>query len=197
MKRFAIGIALITLIVLMAAAAAHAAGFSADVVSSSPAGTFTGKIYVDNDKVRMELPMAVTITRMDTKTAYTLMPAQRMYMEQKFDPAQAAATREKLQGEIERTLIGTDTVDGSPAKKYKVSYESDGMKASVYQWMRDGLEIPVKTAAVDGSWAIEYKNLKVGTQDAGLFEIPSDYQKFSYGNMAGIAQAMKRAIGND
>ena len=171
---------------------AHAVGFSADVVSSSPQGSFQGKIYGDNDKVRMELPMAVTITRADKRTAYMLMPGQKMYMEQKFDPRNVAATKEKIDGELERTLIGPDQVDGQAVKKYKVSYASEGVTASVYQWMRDGVAVPVKTASTDGAWSIAYRNLKVGDQAADLFEVPSDYRKFSYGNMA---DAVRKAIG--
>lgn len=195
MKRILVFSIMIVLGFAFIAAPAHAMGFSADVVTSSPQGSFTGKIYVDNDKIRMELPMAVTITRVDKKVAYMLMPAQRMYMEQPFDPKSAVATKEKLDGEVERTLVGTDTVDGASAKKYKVTYNSNGIKASVFQWMRDGLDIPVKTAAVDGSWAMEYRNLKTGDQPVELFEVPGDYQKFSMGNMAGMAQAMRNAAG--
>lgn len=168
--------------------------FSADVVTSSAQGSFTGKIYVDGDKVRMELPIAVTITRMDTKTSYTLMPSQKMYVEQAFDPSQVAATKEKMDGELERTLIGPDVVDGDPAKKYRVTYEANGIKATVLQWMRDGVAIPVKTASEDGSWSMEYRNLVMGAQPAELFEVPGDYQKFSYGNAASMVSALKNAI---
>lgn len=195
MRKFAVAAILLVLtLVSVSAYAAASMSFSAEVVTSSPQGSFTGKIYVDGDKVRMELPVAVTITRMDTKTAYTLMPAQKMYMEQAFDPSQAVATKEKIEGEIERTLIGPDVVDGKPAKKYRVTYENDGIKATVLQWMRDGVAIPVKTASEDGSWSMEYKNLVMGAQPADLFEVPGDYQKFSYGNMASMAGVLKNAI---
>jgi hypothetical protein len=195
MKKFVLFIGLVLCVLLSVNAyAAPTMSFSADVVTSSPQGSFTGKIYVDGDKVRMELPVAVTITRTDTKTAYTLMPSQKMYMEQAFDPSQAVATKEKVDGELERTLIGPDVVDGKPAKKYRVTYEANGIKAVVLQWMLDGVAIPVKTASEDGSWSMEYKNLVIGAQPAELFEVPGDYQKFSYGNMASMAGALKNAI---
>lgn len=192
MRRFAVGGLALILVIACMAASACAAGFSADVVSSSLQGAFQGKIYVDNDKVRMELPMAVTITRADKRTAYVLMPGQKMYVEQQFDPRNVAATKEKIDGELERTLIGPDQVDGQAAQKYKVSYASEGVTGSIYQWMRDGVAVPVKTAAIDGSWSIEYRNLKVGDQSADLFEVPSGYRKFSYGN---IADTVRNAIG--
>ena len=182
-----------------AAPMVHADGFSADMVSTTPQGSFQGKICVDNDKIRMEFPLGITISRMDKKMAYMLMPEQKMYMEQPFDSKSFQSTKEKLEGEIERKLVGTDTVDGKPTKKYLVTFESEKVKGSVYQWMMEGMNFPAKTAAVDGSWTMEYKNIKIGAQPAELFEIPAGYTKMSYGNMAQMAGAFtgKAAQGTD
>jgi hypothetical protein len=38
----------------------------------------------------------------------------------------------------------------------------------------------VKTAATDGSWWSEFKNIKTMPQDPALFEIPSGYKKMSF-----------------
>lgn len=195
MKKIVVAIGLVLSVLFVVNAYADSPmGFSADVVTSSPQGSFSGRIYVDGGKIRMELPVAVTISRMDTKTSYTLMPSQKIYMEQALDPSRIVATKEKLDGELERTLIGPDIVDGNPAKKYRVTYEANGLKTTVFQWMRDGVAIPVKTASEDGSWSMEYRNLVMGAQPAELFEVPGDYQKFSYGNAASMVGALKNAI---
>ncbi len=159
---------------------ASAQEFSADMVSTTKDGTFTGKIFVSKDKVRMEVPESITITRMDKRVAWMLMPGEKMYLEQPFDPRNAVATSENVSGEIERKFIGQEMLDTKMTNKYRVVYETEGIKETIFQWIDTASEIPVKTAAADGSWTMEYKNLKIGAQPDSLFEIPAGYQKFSY-----------------
>jgi hypothetical protein len=154
--------------------------FSADMISTSRGGIFRGKIFVSQDKVRMESPQSITITRIDKKVMWILMPQEKTYMEQALDPTKTAATSEKVEGEIERKLIGQETIDGRATKKYEVVYNQNGKGETMFQWLADGLKIPVKLAAGDNSWTMEYKNIKIGKQPDALFEVPADYQKFSY-----------------
>lgn len=172
------------------ASIASAQEFSADMVSTTKDGKFTGKIFAAKDKVRVEVPESITITRMDKNVMWMLMPSEKMYMEHPFDPRNVTATSEKVSGEIERKLIGQETVDGKMTTKYRVTYEAEGVKETIFQWIDNASRIPVKTAAVDGSWMMEYKNLKIGAQPDSLFEIPAEYQKFSYEmpSMEGILQ---------
>lgn len=163
--------------------------FSADVVSAAEGHSFTGKMYVSGDKTRMDAAGAVTITRIDKNVAWVIMPGQNMYMEQPLDPQSVAGAAEKMPGEIERVLIGPDTVDGKATSKYRIRYVSREGEAVVLQWIDPRTGIPVKTAAEDGSWSMEYKNLKVEKQDDGLFEIPAGYQKFVMPNMQDMMNA--------
>jgi hypothetical protein len=50
----------------------------------------------------------------------------------------------------------------------------------VLTWIAKGLNIPIKTAAEDGSWSMEYKNIQAGKQPDSLFEVPEGFTKFSY-----------------
>ncbi len=154
-----------------------AVDFSADMVSTTNEGTFKGKIYVSKDRVRMEVPQSVTITRMDKKVLWILMPAEKMYMEQPFDPRNIVVATEKVPGEIERKLIGKESVNGKMTDKYSVVSEVDGMKESVFQWIDPASKIPIKTMAQDGSWTMEYQNMSMGSEPDSLFEIPAGYQK--------------------
>jgi hypothetical protein len=108
------------------------------------------------------------------------MPKDKMYMEQPFDPSKAVATSEKINGEIERKLIGQETIDGRMTNKYQILYNQNGKRETIFQWLAAGLMIPIKTAAGDNSWTMEYKNINIGKQSDALFEVPADYQKFSY-----------------
>lgn len=170
----------------------HAEDFSADMVSFSPEGTFTAKIYVSGEKSRMEMPEAITISRMDKKVAWVLMPSEKMYMEQPLNPRSAASTREKMDGEIERKVEGNETVNGRNTTKYRVTFEAEGKREKVFQWIDEAAHVPVKTAAIDGSWSSEFKNILTGPQDQGFFEIPAGYRNMSLGmpDMKSILDAM-------
>lgn len=171
---------IIVVFIFFSVKVAFAQEFSADVVTTTKEGTYSGKIFVTKDKVRTELTEAITITRMDKKVAWMLMPAEKTYMEQPFDPNEIVTASEKFPGEIERTLIGQELVDGKTADKYRIVYETEGVRETVFQWIEASSNIPVKTEAEDGSWTVEYKNLKIGAQPESLFEIPADYTKISY-----------------
>ena len=112
---------------------ALALDFSADMVNRSKEGSFTGKIFAAKDKIRMEMAGAVTITRMDKNVAWVIMPEQKMYMEQPFDPEKIAGATEKMPGEIERALVGHDTIDGRAADKYRIGYTSNEARATELQ----------------------------------------------------------------
>jgi hypothetical protein len=155
--------------------------FSADMIVTSGSNVSEGKIFVAKDKVRIEAPGSVLITRMDTRLTWVLMPEQKMYLEQPFNPKDMIGASDKIPGEVERKLIGPDTVDGKAANKYRVVYvdTEGGGQSVVLQWITTDSNIPVKTVAEDESWAMEYRNVKMGAQGGSLFEIPSGYQKFS------------------
>ncbi len=155
--------------------------FSADVSNTAGGRTFQGKIFASKQKTRMETPQGISITRLDKKVIWLLMPAQQMYMEEPFNPANIAASAEKMPGEIERKLIGSEIIDGRKADKYRIVYtDNSGRRWVTLQWIVPGLNIPVKSAAEDGSWMMEYKNIKTGAQPDALFEVPAGYKKFSY-----------------
>lgn len=180
MKTFAKYVFILSCMFLFAASG-YAADFSADMVSSSPQGTFTMKFYISGEKSRMEMDQAVTISRMDKKVVWVLMPEQKMYMEQPIDPRSAASTQEKIEGEIDRKIEGKEVINGINTTKYLVTFETGGKSESVYQWIDEASHIPVKTSAIDGSWSNEFRNIQSGAQKDDLFEIPDGYQKMSFG----------------
>jgi len=155
--------------------------FSADMVSTTGGVVVTGKTFVTKEKTRMETPQAITITRIDKNVVWILMPAQSMYMEEPLKPENVVATTDKMQGEIERKLVGKETINGEPTNKYRIVYTAADKKETIFQWITVDSGLPIKTEAADGRWTIEYKNLKTGKQPDPLFEIPAGYKKFSLG----------------
>lgn len=153
--------------------------FSADIVSTTREGNFSGKIFVSKDKSRMEIPQSIIIARMDKKKAWVLMPQQMLYLEQPLNPENIVVSSEKMPGEIQRQLIGQETIDGKATNKYSVVYTLNNRQEKVLVWVTTDSNIPIKSQASDGSWTMEYKNLNIGKQPDSLFEIPPGYKNLS------------------
>jgi len=161
---------------LLGATLARAQEYSADMESRVGKETMNAKIFVSKDKVRMDMGESLMIIRNDLKVSWMVMPTEKMYMEQPIDMSRAPKVNKNFDGELERVAMGTETVNGQPAEKFKVTYVENGKEVSVYQWLADGM-IPVRIEALDGSYIMDYKNLQIAAQPADLFEPPADFEK--------------------
>ena len=179
-------------VALVGASHAEAVEYSADMVMRAEGKQFEAKTAVKGSKSRMEIVGATMIHRGDLGVSWTLMPGQNMYMEHKIDPQVLAQTGAYEDADVLREALGKDEVDGRAADKYKITYSHEGAPQSVYQWSVAG-DIPVKVAAVDGSWEVQYNNLQSAGVSDSLFEVPAGYQKFE---MPSMAQSMG-ALGQD
>ncbi|MFA5811188.1 MAG: DUF4412 domain-containing protein [bacterium] len=153
--------------------------FSAEITTKGMGGLIKGKLYVSNGKTRMEMPEGIIIGRLDKNLIWMLMPQMKMYMEHPFQPQNAAFSSDKMPGETAREQVGQEGVGGRKANKFKITYDVNGKSSSIFQWVDAENGMPVRTAAVDGSWMNELANIQVGAQDAGLFEIPAGFNKMS------------------
>ena len=153
--------------------------FSAEIVTKNNAGTFEGKIYSAKDKTRMDMPQSSVITRLDKNVVWILMPSEKMYIEQPIKPENTAMKPGKLPGETRRELVATEKVNGQNTEKFKITYSAGGKTETIFQWIAKDSGIPIKTSALDGKWSYEYKDIKTGSQNTALFELPKDYAKFT------------------
>lgn len=171
----------VLLLLLLVPCLAFATEFSADTITTFEGQEkMTGKMFFKPDKFRMEMKMhedMIMITRVDKKVVWNIMTGEKMYMEMPIDLSKKPRVEEKFEGEIDRKQVGTETIDGHPTKKYLITYKANNKQEQVYQWMATDINFPVKTAAVDGSWTQEFKNIKMGSQPDKLFEVPAGYQK--------------------
>jgi len=169
---------------LLFSGTASALEFSADTITTYNGKSKTaGKIYYKADRFRMDMesPQKLSmITRMDKKVVWNVMHKEKTYMEMPFDLKNKPMVEEKFEGEIERKHVGNETIDRHPTKKYMITYRLGDKKHQVYQWLATDINFPIKTSAVDGSWAQEFKNIKFGSQSNSLFEVPAGYQKFQF-----------------
>jgi len=159
---------------------------SMTVVSSFSGRSAKSKLYMKADKVRMESDMArgsYTISRRDLKKVWMVMPENKSYMEITQSKEETSLPEEKVKGEVSRKVVGSETIDGHPSTKYEVTAKVDDKTMTTYQWLATDINFPVKTAAVDGSWTVEYKDIMLGSQPDSLFELPTGYQKMSMPTM--------------
>lgn len=173
------------------ATAPMAKEYSATMVSKSAGQTITMQIYMKQDKFRTDSKMAgtSTIVRRDLNKVWTIMTAQKAYMEMPgMADAQTQSVEDKVKGEVSRKKVGSETINGHPSTKYEVTTKADDKTLQIYQWWATDISFPVKTAAVDGSWSMEYKDIKIGNQPDSLFEIPSGFKKMT---IPGLPAGMK------
>lgn len=184
-KVFKVLFVLFCLIIWFGATKVWAQEFSADMESRVGKETTSAKIYVSGPKVRMEMAEMTMIILNDKKISLMVMPAEKMYMEHPIDTQRAPKVEKNFDGEIERVSMGKETVNGQDTEKFKVTYLENGKTVSAYQWLKDQT-IPVRIEAVDGSWSMDYKNLKIGAQPADLFEPPAGYAKMGMPDLKSI-----------
>ncbi len=191
MKKSAFSL-LMAAITLCLATAAWALEFSADAVTTAQGRTMNSKMFVKDKKSRMEMQgrPGYTIMRGDKEVVWMVNPDQKSYMEMKLDPTRKPKVEEKIQGEVSRKLVGSETIDKHPAQKYEVTYTVQGKTEKMYQWIATDINFPVKSASVDGSWTTEYKNIKMGGQSDDLFEVPAGYKKSTMPAMPAMPKGM-------
>ena len=178
MKSILVITGIVLCIVFSAFISVSAMEFSADMITKSAGKSFTGKVYMKDKKMRTDAPgqPGYSIVRQDKNVVWFVMPDSKSYMEMAYDPAQEQVPAEKVQGEVSRKLVGKETIDGHPTEKYLVTAKHKGKTNDMYQWIATDLKLPIKTVAVDGSYSMEYKNIKMSAPD-NLFELPAGYQK--------------------
>ncbi|MFA5271260.1 MAG: hypothetical protein WC412_02835 [Candidatus Omnitrophota bacterium] len=165
---------------------AQAQEFSADFSSKGIGGKTTGKIFNANYKSRMEVGDIITIAKIDQNKAWVIMLKDKTYMEMPLTSSSFVAGDKNLPGEVERKLLGKETLDGKVVDKYRIVYTAGAKTNVLFSWILPDSGIPVKTVAEDGSWEVEYKNIQLGKQPDDLFELPSGYSKFSMPTMKDV-----------
>jgi outer membrane lipoprotein-sorting protein len=166
------------------------AEYSGNRVIESAQGTFTQKVHSAGGKERMETDMggmqSVMILRPDKKLAWMLMPAQRMYMELDLSKAkEQSGSGPPADVTIEK--VGAETVEGRSTTKYKMLMRDKS--AGGFMWFTDeGIPIKMDMLSKEGQQksriTMTLRDLKIGKQDASLFELPAGYSKMP--NMGGM-----------
>jgi hypothetical protein len=150
--------------------------FSADLVlKDRDAQKITGRIFVQDDKIRQEIleegEKQVMIFRPDIGVIWLITPEEEMYIEMPYQTDNKRFEKWSAERENNAKFIGAETISGFSCKKYET--EEEGEKT--YFWVSDKVPLPLKVQYKDGS--MEYKNIKQVSLPASLFEVPAEYTK--------------------
>jgi outer membrane lipoprotein-sorting protein len=172
---------LLVLLILALPAWTHAAEFSAEIAMQGHTPETHGKVYIKGNKFRQEFEMGgqkhISIMRGDKQVVWMVIPDQKMYMEMPLTSRAKARMLAMPQDQAKMKLLGTETVNGYETDKYEVAGTKDQDKE--YLWMAKKLGIPIKMSTADGSFSMEYQNIKQGGVSDSLFEVPAGYQKMT------------------
>lgn len=205
--------AVITMGNMTVAAAVQAAGppppkveYAADSMLESAEMSMKGKVNFTPTRERREMVVGsggdkmIMIVRHDKKVSWTLMPAEKMYMEMGLSQAGPGQPPDPSQYQIEQTVIGPETVNGVSTTKSKIIMTGpNGEKMGGFMWMtKENIMMKMDAIAIDANQKHRFKteltNLKIGKQDPKLFEIPPGYEKVSMG-MPDMSSMMESEAG--
>jgi len=178
MKKFLLVLVCLTLPGIAGAQNVLSGNYSANLVTINMGHKSTSKVYVGDRKLRTEVTMGpvqvVTITRLDEKVVYILLPVQKIFVEKPLQEEDGllAYVSDK---NSKRELVGTEAIKNQPCDKYKIA-----MRDKVfYVWINKSTQTPMQMLSVDSKTRTEWDNVQIGPQPTDLFKPPGDFRKFT------------------
>jgi hypothetical protein len=172
--------------------------FSADQITRINGHSRKANIYYRDEMWRLEHhdlgPVNVTIVRKDKQVMWLLLSRMKHFKTVPYDPEQAPKVNEKLEGEVAREEIGTETLDGHPTTLYQVTVHKDGRDEVYYQWLASDIRFPLKLAKKDGSWIVEYRHVRLRRVSDYLFQLPVNFQPLEEFDQAPKAEKKDQAM---
>jgi len=173
--------------------------YSADSVMQNEDSTTEQHVYVTPAKERRESLTesgdgAIQIFRFDSKVLWQLMPSEQMYMELSMEKNKG---KDPSQWDFQETVMGEEVLNGMKVTKYKtIATSTDGKKYGGFSWRtKEGISIKTDLLYKEGNekkrMMTELKNVKIGKQDAKLFEVPEGFTKFDMAGMMGGMMGQK------
>ncbi len=160
---------------------ARALEFVADRAVRSDGQTRKASVFYRDDRWRVEHndrgPVNVTIVRKDMGLVWLLLPRIKQFKTVVYHEDHDLLISERLEGEMARAEIGTDSLDGHPTTVYEVTVASPEGKLSVYyQWMATDLAFPLRLVSKDRDWMTEYWNVRLTEVSDAFFRLPRAYE---------------------
>lgn len=127
---------------------------------------------------QMGMDKMVVLKLADNQAAYIVYPNLQSYCDMPSGKAHS-------EGKLEKTELGTDTVENHPCKKSKLTFtDKNGQTAEALVWeATDMKDFPIQYQTIDEgqTTTTTFTDIKIGKPAASLFELPASYKK--YGSM--------------
>jgi len=125
------------------------------------------------DASQSPMSKMIMLNRGDKKTAYTLYPNVQKYM------VHTDAEERDEKPKVEKTKVGSETIDGHPCDKFKVviTYKSEKPQEGFIWNARDlgGMTIRSEVENKDFKMTTDLKNIVLKSSPASVFDIPQGY----------------------
>ncbi|MGH7818688.1 MAG: hypothetical protein ACREQ9_02855 [Candidatus Binatia bacterium] len=152
--------------------------FTADATTRMGSGeVIRSKVYSSGRRLRTETDAgAQTVTSildLRDRKMWMIMPPPlgciEQAMGQEFASPMTAPPRESEE------LLGTETIDGHPCRKYRTVTTVRGKKYVMYEWRATDLQdLVIRSTGDDGKFEMRYTNVRLGASEPALFEVPKD-----------------------
>lgn len=196
---------MLRVVVLIAAALVTAIGlpawgleFTADRILKMDGRTAKANIYYRDNMWRIEHhamgPVNVSIVRKDKQVVWLLLSRMKHFKTVPYSADQDLFVTERLEGEVSREEIGTETREGHPTVLYEVLTKQGERTEVYYQWVATDIHFPMKLAKKDGSWIVEYQHVKMRSVSDYLFQLPVNFQPLEEFNQTQPAEAPQQGM---
>ena len=129
----------------------------------------------------------IVITRPDLKKAFMLRPDKKLYTEMansnppiaRVDPFNLEQTRSLAPRNVKIEDLGTDTFDGHPCRKYRISFDQASQVQKVTLWKATDLKdliVREEQEFLNTKSSFELRDIKFEVSP-DLFELPKDYKQ--------------------
>lgn len=143
---------------------------------------------------KMGMERIISVMRPDKKTLSLIYPAMQACVTMPL-PQEDAAVIEK-QPQMEKTVLGKETLDGHACEKSKVVLtDANGKKSDVLIWTAADLKdfpLQIQTTEKGETAVLRYSNIQFTKPDAKLFELPAGYK--TYDSMQAFGMAMMQQM---
>ena len=154
--------------------------FTADQIIRTNGHSRKSNLYYRDQMWRLEHhdlgPVNVTIVRKDKQVTWLLLSRMKHFKTIPYNPEHQPKVTEHLEGEIRRETIGPENLEGHPTTLYLVTVDEGGRTTEYYQWLATDIHFPLKLARKDGSWQVEYRNVKLRPVSDFMFQLPVNFQ---------------------
>jgi hypothetical protein len=155
--------------------------FSAEQATITRSTTEVSALHYRPDRWRLEVKgkghSDIAIFRLDKKLIWILLPNDKRYMQAVLAPEDLPLPG-RIPGEIDRSVVGQEDVEGFVCDKVVVRYSKGDETCEMIFWVSRKLGVPLRSEAPDLGWKTEVQKIQLGPQPDSLFEIPADYEFF-------------------